>query len=1571
MLPKLGSKWFFWSCASLIATIVVLRLWLDAGAAAALPAATDALPVVQVTTHEAEDSLPTLVETANSRLLAVFARYGALGSRISTDGGATWGGEMQIDGCCRYNPSLARAADGTVWLAYVRQTVIEIEPDKIQEKREIWHRTSTDGGATWTAERQISTGSTNDDDPAILETAGGVLWVVWQSGRSGNGDLWYKTSSDRGVTWSADVRLTSSDLSDSSATLAQAADGRIVVAWNRGEGALLQRSSADGGLTWSVERQIAPCCRRSPSLAAAGGSLWLAYEQDEDIWLRKSADNGATWSTEARFTHFVAYDGSASLAALAAGRPGLAWSSARSGSRDIWYGSPGEREDDNPPPYVDSMGHGPECNLDSHTVITLRATARDETGVVAVHLVWEVNGVAQPDLALFDDGMHEDEAAGDGTWGVRLGPLAAGSQVSYRVRATDTDGNTYLYPHANSFSVLPVFAKTANILFVADGGISGTDSLSERYTAALDRLGYAYDIWEIGRRCALDSTSLSQYAGGTVIWAVPYEGRLINEESQLAAVQGYLDAGGKLFVTGQNIAQRLSGSANARFLTDYLHATFRQDDSQLYGVAGASGDPIGDGLVLNLSASDGVINQYSKDVIDPIAPAQIAFTYKTGASAAQAGPIRAGEAAAAGLAQPALTPIPAPPASPAPTPTARPAPTAAPTPPPVACPGPCGAGLHVDTGTYRVAYLAFGFEGINNATDRAAVMERVLAWLQGRAPRLILLTPARNQPAAAGPIRFTWLAAPGATSYHLQIDTTPAFDSPGLINERVPSATFTRSLTPGAYYWRVRALYPSGWGDWTAAWPLSVAASVTPVTTDPADDAAPALVQTADGGLLAVLVRNGTLWSASSTDGGATWGGEALIAGCCRYNPSLARLADGTLWLAYDRAGDVWRRTSPDYGATWSAEQRLTTDPAGDTDPVILQAADGKLWAVWQSNRTAYYYSSLWYKTSADGGATWSGDLQLTRDAQDTEPAIAQADDGRLVVTWYRYGALWQLSGADEWSPERQIGSSGRRPSLVTAGNDLWLAFDWAGDIWYRISQDRGETWTEPLQFTRFMGDDAAPAVAALGAGGVGIAWGSDRSGNPDIWFGRPGAQDDLDPPPYVAMGEHRPWPNPDSDDAITFRAYAQDETGVVSMRVKWTLDGVSQADLPMADDGAHGDGSARDGMWGVQHAPLEAGREVTYRACATDASGHSACYQQNQFFTVQPAFVKTANILFVADGGGYNAPYAPYGTAWYRPYYAQALAALGYRHDTWDVLLRGDPGSATLDQYRRGIVIWAAPYWGRVTDPGSDSIGQLRAYLDAGGRLFISGQNIAASLAQRYDGGLLEDYLHATLRQDDTGLFGLAGAPGDPIGDGLALNISGGDGANDQYSKDEIDPIAPAEVVFTYRADVSAMLAEPAAPRKGDGPQQAEAGKASSPAANVGSGTAALRVDTGKYQAVFFAFGFEAINSAADRTAVMARVLDWLGVSATNTLYLPLVVAASGDSFWADRDRLELGECTSIHWAATGAQAVYLNGEGVPGQGTRQVCPMETTTYVLTVVRATATRELPLTIEVVDTGGS
>ena len=54
--------------------------------------------------------------------------------------------------------------------------------------------------------------------------------------------------------------------------------------------------------------------------------------------------------------------------------------------------------------------------------------------------------------------------------------------------------------------------------------------------------------------------------------------------------------------------------------------------------------------------------------------------------------------------------------------------------------------------------------------------------------------------------------------------------------------------------------------------------------------------------------------------------------------------------------------------------------------------------------------------------------------------------------------------------------------------------------------------------------------------------------------------------------------------------------------------------------------------------------------------------------------------------------------------------------------------------------------------------------------------------------------------------------------------------------------------------------------------------------------------------------------------------------------------------SFSADRQSITAGECVNLRWDVEHATAVFLNGVGVVGHGTQQVCPTSTATYVLRV---------------------
>ncbi len=216
--------------------------------------------------------------------------------------------------------------------------------------------------------------------------------------------------------------------------------------------------------------------------------------------------------------------------------------------------------------------------------------------------------------------------------------------------------------------------------------------------------------------------------------------------------------------------------------------------------------------------------------------------------------------------------------------------------------------------------------------------------------------------------------------------------------------------------------------------------------------------------------------------------------------------------------------------------------------------------------------------------------------------------------------------------------------------------------------------------------------------------------------------------------------------------------------------------------------------------------------------------------------------ILLVDDDGGAN-----YDSELYGP----AIEAHGRSWATWD------RGSSVLTPEILGnfdIVVWDCGFAFPTLD--DDDRSALTTYLESGGALFVSGQDIGWDLNDQ--GGAAyawyRDYLHATFVADDTNDYGIDGVAGDPITDGLTITTQGGDGANNQEYPSDIDPYNGSTSVWTYSAGRNA----------------------------------GVRADEGTYRVVYFSFGYEAINNAADRALVMDRVLDWLNPDLTGADDIP-----------------------------------------------------------------------------------
>ncbi|MBN2313733.1 MAG: hypothetical protein JXM79_07365 [Sedimentisphaerales bacterium] len=250
-----------------------------------------------------------------------------------------------------------------------------------------------------------------------------------------------------------------------------------------------------------------------------------------------------------------------------------------------------------------------------------------------------------------------------------------------------------------------------------------------------------------------------------------------------------------------------------------------------------------------------------------------------------------------------------------------------------------------------------------------------------------------------------------------------------------------------------------------------------------------------------------------------------------------------------------------------------------------------------------------------------------------------------------------------------------------------------------------------------------------------------------------------------------------------------------------------------------------------------QTGASVTHTFTPTDCGHHlvrAAAADGKEgwlYVSAQFVFVPSSDVLFIDGDQGAD----------YERYFTDALSNIGRTCDIWENGARETISVETLVEY--DTVIWSIP----LSSMSEWEKNACMAYLDMGGSLFITGQDIGSymtSYGYQVD-HFYQNYLHAEWVNWAYGET-LTGQARDPIGGGLILTIWGGDGAYNQYSTDEIEPISPAVPVFTYEPGCEA----------------------------------ALRVDTGTYKLVYFGFGFEGIDSQADRDEVMMRVLHWLGQS-------------------------------------------------------------------------------------------
>lgn len=226
--------------------------------------------------------------------------------------------------------------------------------------------------------------------------------------------------------------------------------------------------------------------------------------------------------------------------------------------------------------------------------------------------------------------------------------------------------------------------------------------------------------------------------------------------------------------------------------------------------------------------------------------------------------------------------------------------------------------------------------------------------------------------------------------------------------------------------------------------------------------------------------------------------------------------------------------------------------------------------------------------------------------------------------------------------------------------------------------------------------------------------------------------------------------------------------------------------------------------------------------------------------------------------------------------YLEDSMDRLGYLYQNWQEDTQGDVPLSELVRY--SVVVWDCGWGGSLESGNRTTLGQ---YLDGGGKMFISGEDIGWSLNYQGDPGKIQfynDYLHADYIADDSGYRSLDGVASDPIGGGLSFTLNGSDSAMNQFYPSEIEPLSGATGVFEYNAGLEG----------------------------------ALRYETG-HREVYLAFGFEGVTGAAVRDTVMRRTLEWLSEGSWPDV-TPPTIALTGPN---GGETFPVGSSALITWEA------------------------------------------------------
>lgn len=244
----------------------------------------------------------------------------------STDGGDNWGPDVNFSNTSAYSQCSCIAASGSNVHVVWEEVYVGIQ-----------YKRSTDNGSNWSTATNLA----NDGTYPSMAVSGGNIHVVWQNSSP---EVYYISSSDNGYSWSTSRRLSDTPYESGEPSISVCNDN-VHVVWsdyrdNKYE--IYYKRSTDGGIDWDADTKLTNTTYgfHDPSIAVREDDIYLVWKHEmlgREIYYKNSSDNGENWDEQARIVNdYSTFSDNPSVAASNA-RTSVIWVDNRDGNSEIYY----------------------------------------------------------------------------------------------------------------------------------------------------------------------------------------------------------------------------------------------------------------------------------------------------------------------------------------------------------------------------------------------------------------------------------------------------------------------------------------------------------------------------------------------------------------------------------------------------------------------------------------------------------------------------------------------------------------------------------------------------------------------------------------------------------------------------------------------------------------------------------------------------------------------------------------------------------------------------------------------------------------------------------------------------------------------------------------------------------------------------------------------------------------------------------------------------------------------------------------------------------------------------------